>query len=117
MEKTLVLLETDRLKAEITADITLVNINKTNEVDKIRQNAEAYAEKVDKETKGFGIELALTKLDIVDPLIVTRFLKVTMMLDTMDSELQTLFRRHNIFDDGTGSSKVVIGVSDTVVTV
>lgn len=113
---TLVRKETERLEAEITANVTLVNIDRDNEVAILTQSAEAQRFKIATEAKGTGIRTVIDDIGLTTEQEIQDLLDILLVLDSNDQELKTLYRRYNVFDDN-GTTKVVFGASDSVVTV
>jgi len=107
--------ETERLEAEIAANITLVNIDRDNAVSLLTQAAQAEKFRITTEAKGDGIRIVVDAIGLVSDSDIQDLLDILIVLDSGDKELKTLYRRHSVFD--AASTKVVIGASDTVVTV
>lgn len=73
--------ETERLMAEVNANITVILHNAEATSERIRENAHSEALKIVEIAEGEGIHYAMETLGIVDPVLQKKFLELTAMMD------------------------------------
>ena len=124
--RTLVLLETDLLRADITANITLVNRTGDAEASRIRTSAVAEGSRIEEEaraeafrireqSKGQGIQSVLSALNVTRDEDVREMLSLLTVMDSSDATVSDLYRRITVFDDP--STRVILGADNAVVSV
>ena len=115
--KILVEKETERLESIISANITLINIARDNEIALLIQSAKAEEFRIINTAKGDGKKILIDAIGLIDKNDIEKLLDIMLVLDSKDTDLKKIYRNYNIFNDGISTTKVIFGASDAIVTV